>query len=81
MRRFIQTLAALLCCSGLLAACSNNEEISFPTVLRVARTIPSDSGAEYDDYERMGALVDGLVKQLQSVDNSIQIQSALYGRR
>ncbi|WP_038547462.1 extracellular solute-binding protein [Synechococcus sp. KORDI-100] len=81
MRRFIQSLAALLCCSGLLAACSNNEEISFPTVLRVARTIPSDSGAEYDDYERMGALVDGLVKQLQSVDSSIRIQTALYGRR
>ena len=81
MRRSFQSFAAVLLCSGLLAACSNTEAVSFPTVLRVARTIPSDSGAEYDDYERMGALVDGLVKQLRSVDSSIQIQTALYGRR
>ena len=76
MRRSFQSFAAVLLCSGLLAACSNTEAVSFPTVLRVARTIPSDSGAEYDDYERMGALVDGLVKQLRSVDSSIQIQTA-----
>ena len=51
MRRSIQSLAAVLLCSGLLASCSNNEGVTLPTVLRVARTIPNDSGAEYDDYE------------------------------
>ena len=42
-------------------------------MLRVARTIPSDSGAEYDDYQRMGNLVENIVEQLKTVDPSIQI--------
>ena len=81
MRRSIRSLAAALLSAGVLVACSNGESLRFPVVLRVARTIPSDSGAEYDDYQRMGNLVENIVEQLKTVDPSIQIQTALYGRR
>ena len=55
--------------------------MNLPVVLRVARTVPSDTGAEYDDYSRMRDTVKALTKQLQGVDDSINVQVSLYGRR
>ena len=55
--------------------------MNLPVVLRVARTVPSDSGAEYDDYSRMRDTLKALSKQLQGVDDSINVQVSLYGRR
>ena len=64
-----------------MGSCTYSDGPPIPIVLRVARTIPNESGANYDDYQRMRATVKGLVKQLQSVDDAIQIQTSLYGRR
>lgn len=77
----LRSLGVALTCGLLLASCGGDSSLQLPIVLRIARTIPNDSGAEYDDYSRMRAILEDLVGQLQDVDDSIQVQVALYGRR
>ena len=77
----LRSFSTVLLCGLLMASCSGNSEIQLPIVLRIARTIPNDSGAEYDDYSRTRSVLEDLVSQLQDVDESIQVQVALYGRR
>ena len=74
-------LGVALASGLLLASCSGDSSMNVPIVLRIAKTIPSDSGAEYDDYSRMRSVLKELVEQLQDVDESIHVQIALYGRR
>ena len=74
-------LGVALASGLLLASCSGDSSMKVPIVLRIAKTIPSDSGAEYDDYSRMRSVLKELVEQLQDVDKSIHVQIALYGRR
>ncbi len=77
----LRSLGVALACGLLLASCGGDSSLQLPIVLRIARTIPNESGAEYDDYSRIRAILEDLVEQLQDVDESIQVQVALYGRR
>ena len=77
----IQSIGVSLACAALLSSCGLSELMNLPVVLRVARTVPSDTGAEYDDYSRMRDTLKALTKQLQGVDDSINVQVSLYGRR
>tara|TARA_B100002051_G_scaffold123050_1_gene117204 strand:+ start:758 stop:2014 length:1257 start_codon:yes stop_codon:yes gene_type:complete len=76
-----RSIAASLLCGALLSSCLGSHKVKLPVVLRVARTVPHDSGAEYEDYARMRQILRDLVRQLQGIDDAIQIQVALYGRR
>ena len=77
----IRSIGVSLACAALLSSCGLSELMNLPVVLRVARTVPSDTGAEYDDYSRMRDTLKALTKQLQGVDGSINVQVSLYGRR
>ena len=81
MKAQVQALGAALLTSLLLTSCDGDRMQKIPVVLKVAKTIPNDSNAEYDDYSRMRAVLNDLVKQLRDVDDSFQIQVSLYGRR